>query len=95
MVKPSLSQYSEKIAKIPRKESLDILFMLREHTCRFKDLPGNSFTKSKRLKELRFSGLIEPTIIEEGRKGRAVVGYRLTEKGVSVLDKIDGLLKVL
>ncbi|VVC03454.1 Uncharacterised protein [Candidatus Bilamarchaeum dharawalense] len=95
MLKSDLPHYSQKIASVLKKDSLDILFLLRQHNCRFRDLPGNSFTKSKRLKELRLAGLIEPVIIEQDRKERPVIGYRLTEKGVNLLDKLEIIFKIL
>ncbi len=93
MKKLDILDFAQKISRALRKDSLQILLMLRERTCRFKDLPGNSFTKSRRIKELRADGFIEPVIIEES-KARTVVGYKLTGSGIKLLSKFDELFKL-
>jgi len=95
MVKPSLLIYSERLAILLSKDSLNILFMLRGKNCRLKELSGNSFTKSKRLKELKVSGLIESIIMNQDSKERAVVGYKLTDKGENILKRLDELFEII
>ena len=95
MSKTNLFIYSQKLTSVLSKDALDILFMLRDKNCRFKELSGNSFTKSKRLKELRSAGLIESVILNQGSTERTVIGYKLTEKGAKILQKLDELFKII
>ncbi|MBU1165890.1 winged helix-turn-helix transcriptional regulator [Candidatus Micrarchaeota archaeon] len=83
-----------KLSLLTRQEALGILFQLREKSCRFKELSGNSFTKSKRLKELKEVGLIEYSVSEE-KKGKPTINYQLTKKGEEILSTLDKLLKEL
>lgn len=87
--------YLKKISLLLKKDALRILLKLREKECRFKELPGNSFTKSNRLRELRAEKLIEQVILTENAKERSVVGYKLTQKGSKILENFDLLFKIL
>ena len=78
----------EIIMVIGKPYSLDILEELLQNPKRFSDLniacPIEK-TRAKRLKELKYYGLIEVIILE--RKTRNFMHYKLTEQGESALRK--------
>ncbi len=83
----------KKLSVLAKKDSLNILFELRDAPKRFSDLPGNTDTRSRRLRELEENKLIEPTIVSQRRRGRPTVAYRITEKGLVVLKDAEALAK--
>lgn len=95
MAKTGLLASYEKLTLLLSKDALEILVTLRQKECRFKELPGNSFTKSKRLKELKKEGLIKSIIMNQEVTEKAIIGYQLTEKGEKVLQKLDELFKIM
>ena len=83
----------KKLAVLAKRDSLSILYELRDSPKRFSDLPGNTDTRSRRLRELEENRLIEPTIVSQRRRGRPIVAYRITERGTVVLRDAEALAR--
>jgi len=81
----------KKLAVLTRRESLSILYEIRDSPKRFSDLPGNTDTRSRRLRELGETKLIEPMLVGQRRRGRPTIAYRITEKGIVVLRDAEAL----
>jgi len=86
---------AKKLSVLARRESLSILYELRDSPKRFSDLPGNTDTRSKRLRELEENRLIEPALVGRQRRGKPVVAYKITEKGMVALRDAEALAKNL
>jgi DNA-binding HxlR family transcriptional regulator len=84
-------EVSKKLSLVAKKESVSILYELKYAPKRFSDLPGNTDTRSRRLHELEESGLIEPTLLQQGKRNRKTVAYKITEKGTLVLRDAEAL----
>ncbi len=81
------------LSKLMKKDALLYLYLIRQNPSRFKDLPGNSFTKAARLKELVELGMIDKSIVIE--KSETSLGYKLTDKGERIMTKLDELLRAI
>lgn len=88
-----VSEIKKRISLLAKKDALAILFDLENRPKRFSELPGNTDTRTKRLRELEENSLIEPVIINRKKRRKPVVAYKITEKGVAVLRDVEDLEK--
>lgn len=88
------SEIERKLSVISKRDAISILYELRHEAKRFSDLPGNTDTRTKRLKELSDAKLVEPTLVKE-KRSRPKIAYKITEKGLSVLEDVEELERKL